>query len=103
LMPYRVERNTVNGYRSYTRQDASWIEFIKCLRATGMPIRDVRRYTELMSQGENTAAAHMQLLQQHRSRVEEHLNEVEQHLSRINAKIERYEQQYTRRGSNGLV
>jgi DNA-binding transcriptional MerR regulator len=72
-MPQHVGRYEANGYRYYTRRDATWLEFIKCLRATGMPIRDVRRYTELMCRGEDTIAARMQLLKQHRCRVEEHL------------------------------
>jgi len=87
-----VGRDGANGYRYYTQQDASWIEFIKRLRATGMPIRDVQRYTDLLRQGERTAAARMQLLRQHRQHVEEHLREVEQHLATINRKIEYYEQ-----------
>jgi DNA-binding transcriptional MerR regulator len=94
LMPQHVGRNEANGYRYYTRQDASWIEFIKCLRATGMPIRDVQRYTELIGRGEDTSAERMQLLKEHRSRVEEHLSEVEQHLSAINYKISYYEQMH---------
>jgi DNA-binding transcriptional MerR regulator len=71
-----------------------WIEFIKRLRATGMPIRDVQRYTELLRQGEQTIPERMQLLRQHQSRVEEHLREVEHHLEAITTKIAHYERQY---------
>jgi Predicted transcriptional regulators len=99
LLPQHVGRNDANGYRYYTQHDVTWIEFIKRLRATGMPIRDVRRYTELMHQGEDTIAARIQLLKQHRSRVEEHLNEVEQHLVAINKKIENYEQKFAQQGA----
>lgn len=102
LLPQHVGRNDANGYRYYTQQDVTWIEFIKRLRATGMPIRDVRRYTELKHQGEDTIAARIQLLKQHRSRVEEHLNEVEQHLSAINAKIQHYEQDFVQQGTGCL-
>lgn len=93
LMPQHVGRHEANGYRYYTQRDANWLEFIKRLRATGMPIRDIQRYTELMCQGEDTVAARMQLLKQHRCRVEEYLSEVEQHLAAINTKIAHYEQQ----------
>lgn len=92
LMQQRVGRDHANGYRAYTQQHVLWVEFIKRLRATGMPIRDIQRYTELMRQGEQTIPARMQLLKQHRSRVEAHLNEVEHHLSAITAKIAYYEQ-----------
>lgn len=104
LMPQHVGRNEANGYRYYTQRDVTWLEFIKHLRATGMPIRDIQQYTELIYRGrdgqnENTVAARMQLLKQHRCRIEEHLSEVEQHLSAINYKITYYEQKQSVRAN----
>ena len=69
----------------------TWIEFLKRLRATGMPIREIHRYTELVRQGEQTMPARLQLLKQYQSRVEQHLKEVEQHLEAITSKIAYYE------------
>jgi DNA-binding transcriptional MerR regulator len=94
LMRLQVGRENSSGYRAYTQQHVSWIEFVKRLRATGMPIRDIQRYTELLRQGEHTIPERMQLLREHQSRVEAHLREVESHLSAINTKIQHYEQQY---------
>jgi DNA-binding transcriptional MerR regulator len=94
LMRQEVGRDDGNGYRSYTREHVTWIEFIKRLRSTGMHIRDIQRYTELLRQGEQTIPERMQLLRQHRSQVEEHLREVGQHLSAITTKIAHYEQEY---------
>jgi DNA-binding transcriptional MerR regulator len=93
LMIEHVGRDEGNGYRSYSREHVAWIEFLKRLRATGMPIRDIQRYTELVRQGEHTMPARLQLLKQHQGRVEEHLKEVEQHLEAITTKIAYYEQQ----------
>ncbi len=87
LMQEPVGRHDANGYRYYSQQDISWIGFIKCLRTTGMQIRDIRRYTELMRQGEETITERMQLLREHQNRIEEHLNEVEKYFSAITAKI----------------
>ncbi|HEX7733321.1 MAG TPA: MerR family transcriptional regulator [Ktedonobacteraceae bacterium] len=80
LMKHQVGRGETNGYRVYTRQHLDWIEFIKRLRATGMPIRDIQRYTELIHQGEQTAPERLRLLKQHQKRVETHRLEIEQHL-----------------------
>jgi DNA-binding transcriptional MerR regulator len=93
LMSVQVRRDDANGYRSYTRQHVSWIEFIKRLRTTGMPIRDIRRYTKLIQQGDQTMPERLQLLKQHRNRVEAHLREEERHLAAITHKIDIYEQQ----------
>ena len=92
LMIEHVRRDEGDGYRSYSHQHVAWIEFLKRLRATGMPIRDIQRYTELLRQGEQTIPERLQQLKQHQSRVEEHLKEVEQHLEAISSKIAYYEQ-----------
>jgi DNA-binding transcriptional MerR regulator len=92
LMRQHVGRDDGNGYRTYTEQHITWVMFIKRLRSTGMPIRDIQRYTELLRQGEHTIPARMQLLKQHRNRVEARLLEEQQHLSAINTKIAYYEQ-----------
>jgi DNA-binding transcriptional MerR regulator len=90
-----VGRDEGNGYRTYSSQHVAWIEFLKRLRATGMPIRDIQRYTELMRQGEHTLPERLQLLKQHQSRVEEHLKEVEHHLEVIGFKVASYEHLHT--------
>ncbi|WP_201368707.1 MerR family transcriptional regulator [Ktedonobacter robiniae] len=95
LMIQHVGRDERNGYRFYSQEDVAWIEFLKRLRATGMPIRDIQRYTALLHQGEQTMPERLQLLKQHQSRVEEHLKEVKHHLEVITFKIVCYEQLHT--------
>jgi DNA-binding transcriptional MerR regulator len=92
LMRRRIGRNDTNQYRYYTQQDVSWLTFIKRLRATGMPIREIQRYTELVRQGDQTAPERMNLLRQHQKRVQEQLKEVQEHLTAITNKIAYYEQ-----------
>src|SRR5262245_53773005 len=46
-----VSRNG-SGHRRYRDTDLELIAFLAKLRATGMPIRKVRRYAELMTAGE---------------------------------------------------
>lgn len=94
LMRPQVERDGSSGYRAYTQEHVNWIEFIKRLRTTGMPIRDIQRYTELLREGGHTIPERMQLLREHQRRIEEHLRETEHHLAAISKKIAHYEQQY---------
>jgi DNA-binding transcriptional MerR regulator len=96
LMRLHVGRDDANGYRAYTQQHVVWVQFLKCLRATGMPIRDIQRYIELLRQGEQSMSARIQLLKQHQCRLEEHLREGESYLASITRKIEHYEHQYDR-------
>jgi DNA-binding transcriptional MerR regulator len=81
----------VSGHRRYTDRDLTWIEMLTRLRATGMPIRDVRRYAALVRGGDGNEAERLELLKAHRERVEAQLAQVTAHLRAIDHKIGIYE------------
>ena len=84
---------TATGRRRYDERDLGWIVMVQRLRATGMPVREVREYAELVRAGEGTEAQRLALLRAHRERVLAQLAEVSGHLGAITAKIEGYERQ----------
>jgi DNA-binding transcriptional MerR regulator len=90
LMLDPVER-AASGHRRYSDRDVAWIELITRLRATGMPIRDVRRYAALVREGAGNEAQRLALLLAHRELVERKLAEVTAHLRAIDHKIALYE------------
>lgn len=90
LMLGSVER-AGSGHRRYTDQDLTWIQMITRLRATGMPIRDVRRYAALVRAGDGNEAERLELLLAHRKRVEDQLAQITGHLRAIDHKIGIYE------------
>lgn len=86
LMLREVDRSTT-GHRRYTEQDLTWIHLLTCLRGTGMPISDVRRYAGLVRAGEGNEIARLDLLRAHRQRVLAQLAQVQEHLGAIDRKI----------------
>ncbi len=60
---------------------------LTCLRGTGMPIRDVRRYAELVRGGDGNEQERLDLLRAHRIQVLAQLAEVQEHLGAIDRKI----------------
>lgn len=81
---------SATGHRRYRESDLRWIELINCLRGTGMPIRDVRRYAAMVRTGAGTEAERLQLLRAHREQVLDQLAEVTAHLGAIDRKIDIY-------------
>jgi DNA-binding transcriptional MerR regulator len=79
-----------SGHRRYSEYDLGWIELITKLRATGMPIREVRRYADLVRAGEGNEEARVELLQAHRERVCAQLETMAVHLEAIDLKISYY-------------
>lgn len=90
LMLSTVER-AGSGHRRFSERDLTWIEMLTRLRATGMPIADVRRYADLVRAGDGNEAERLELLVAHRARVEEQLAQVTAHLRAIDHKIGIYE------------
>ena len=90
LMPHGVGR-TRSGHRVYTERDLTWVSMLTRLRATGMPIREVRAYAALCRTGDGNELARLELLQAHRARVLAQLAEVTEHLGAIDRKIGLYE------------
>jgi DNA-binding transcriptional MerR regulator len=79
-----------SGHRRYREQDLGWIEMITRLRATGMPVREVRRYAELVRAGFGNETERLGLLTAHQERVRRNLAEVKAHLEAIDRKVAYY-------------
>jgi len=90
LMLRSVPR-TSSGHRLYADADLGWIRLITKLRSTGMPIRDVRRYADLVRAGDGNEQERLDLLRAHRQVVLARLAEVQDHLGAIDYKIGLYE------------
>jgi DNA-binding transcriptional MerR regulator len=84
-----VTRNG-SGHRRYAEEDLERIKFLTKLRATAMPIRQVRRYAELLNGGEDTNEERLALLEAHREAVQARLEETAGHLELIDWKIDLY-------------
>ncbi|CAA9381719.1 MAG: Transcriptional regulator, MerR family [uncultured Nocardioides sp.] len=84
-------QRAASGHRRYSDRDLRWVELVTRLRATGMPIRDVRRYAALVREGDGNEAERLALLLSHREVVERQLAEVTGHLRAIDHKIAIYE------------
>ena len=84
-----VGRNR-SGHRAYSEDDLGWITMITRLRSTGMPIREIRRYAELVRAGEGNEDVRLELLRAHRDRVRAQLQVTAAHLDAIEFKVSLY-------------
>jgi DNA-binding transcriptional MerR regulator len=89
-----VERNG-SGHRSFSREDLEWVDVCTKLRATGMPIRRIREYAELVRAGAGNEAERVALLEAHREHVLARLREIERNLELIDYKLAHYRERLT--------
>ena len=57
-----------DGRRRFSDGDLDWLSLLTKLRATGMPVRDMQRYAELVRSGAGQAER-LELLKRHRDQV----------------------------------
>lgn len=86
LMLREVPRSS-SGHRVYAEADLRWVTMLTRLRATGMPMREVKHYAELCQAGAGNEAERLGVLRAHRARVLAQLAEVTEHLGAIDNKI----------------
>ena len=89
LMLDPVER-APSTHRRYSEGEIRWVTLLTKLRATGMPIRRIREYAELVRAGDGNEAERLALLEGHRDAVLGQLEAMRRNLEAIEHKIELY-------------
>jgi DNA-binding transcriptional MerR regulator len=82
-----------SGHRRFRDQDLEWLGVLRCLRDTGMPIAQMRRYAELARGGQATLAERMRLLTEHDARVGEQIALLQAQREHLRDKIDWYRSQ----------
>lgn len=78
---------TASGVRSYSEENVAQLEMAMCLKSTGMPLKEIRRYFDLVDQGDSTLEERLTIFTDHRERVLREIEELQKHLAKIEYKI----------------
>ena len=79
-----------NGHRRYSEADEAWIQFLHCMRATSMPIREMQRYAELREKGDATSLERRQILEDHQVGIAAQIVELQQAHALLTHKVANY-------------
>lgn len=85
-----------NNRRTYSEADQRWIAFIKRLKATCMPIKEIKTYARLRYQGNSTIDERLQLLFTQKNRLTAQRQEIDAHIAFLENKIATYYQLKTK-------
>ena len=95
----RVARDG-GGRRDYGEGDIAWIQFLLRLKETGMPLREIRRYSELRYAGDATLPQRLEMLRAHREYALDQRRRWDESLHHLDEKIALYEQAAGNRSGN---
>lgn len=85
-----ISRNT-SGHRAYSQADVEWVNFIKRLKETGMPLEQILQYAHLRDEGDTTFEQRRVLLQKHRDALKIRIENELEHLRMLDLKIDYYD------------
>ncbi|MFD1418273.1 MerR family transcriptional regulator [Companilactobacillus keshanensis] len=88
LLPF-VAKNK-SGYRVFTETDLNLIKTVVCLKNTGMAIKNIQKYIQLVMQGPDSIEQRKQLLELHKQQVIQKQKLLSENLQEINFKINKY-------------
>lgn len=84
-----VERDS-SRRRRYSPRDVALLRTLARLRRTGMPTREMREFTRLVSEGAATHGQRLALLAAHQERIVARLAEMHDDLAVLEKKVEHY-------------
>lgn len=93
---------TSGGRRRYTSLDVDWLLICVKLRESGMPLSELKRFTELVRHGPGNEAERLRLLDAHRQRVDAQIQALEECRSVIAWKVGVYEEHLAHGKAGGL-
>lgn len=79
------------GYRLFSEDDMALLRVIDCLKKTGMPIKEIRQFTDWVREGDASLEQRYQMFLERRQSVEAQMAELQGTLDMINHKCRYYE------------
>jgi len=79
------------GRRVYTEDNIKWLEVVVCLKATDMPVADIKKIVSLSQEGDSTIDERRTILENHRQLMLAQLERVQYSIKKIDQKIAFYD------------
>lgn len=78
------------GYRDYSKSEIEWAKFLNRLKTTGMSVKNMKKFTNLLKKGNSTIKERRKMLEEHQNAVLANLEKITNMLEKIKYKIEFY-------------
>lgn len=88
LLPYLERRGS--GYRIFNETDLTMLQIIDCLKNTGMPIKDIKQFSEWVLEGDASLRKRYDMFLERKKSVEKQMADLQKILDVINHKCAYY-------------
>ena len=76
----------VNGIRVFEDADFPWLRILNCLKGTGMPIRQIKKYVDLCAAGDATLEQRYAIITEQRQHVLDQIEQLNFYLKELDYK-----------------
>lgn len=92
-------KRTEKGDRVFTEDALNFLDFILCLKNTGMPIKEIQQFVELSMIGKATNPQRIEMMRQQETKLIQQIQQSQQHLIQIQQKINRLKNEMEAQGA----
>lgn len=85
LLPF-IEKNK-NGIRIFKDEDLRNLDIISCMKSSGMPIKDIKRYMDMCLEGDSTLEDRLDIFLKRQEVVKSQMDELNKIMEVIEQKI----------------
>ena len=76
LLPF-IKRSE-SGIRVFGESDFGWFSIIHCLQQAGMSIKDIKKYMDMIAEGDSSIGERLDIFEKQRAKVERQIKELNQ-------------------------
>lgn len=89
ILPF-VDRSA-NGIRRFKDTDLDWLRLIECLKSSGLPIKEIKKFIDWYMEGDSTLQQRCDMFHERKKIVEAQIEELQKTLDAISYKCWFYE------------
>lgn len=89
LLPFLKRR--ASGYRIFSESDIQMLQVIECFKSTGMPIKDIKRFVDLVKEGDSSLQGRYNLFLERKKAVQKQMEVLQKQMEIIDHKCWYYE------------
>lgn len=86
-----VERSS-GGIRMFTDKDYEWLKIIECLKKSGLSIKEIKLYIDMIGRGDRSLQERLELFRSRKQAVQKQINDLEETLRLLEYKCWYYEE-----------
>ena len=83
---------TKSGVRQFTDADINWLMMLECLKSTGLQLKDIKHYINLLKKGNSSLVERAEMFKKQKIKCQQEINLLKQTMKKLDFKIHYYDE-----------